>query len=60
MAIDDAKGMGKMIDEKETINNEPKGDKHIDSGSNNKKTDGKNKKKHIKKKRAPRKRRQAY
>jgi hypothetical protein len=43
----DAKGKGKLTDE-ETINNKPKEDKPIDSGSNNKKKDGK-KKKHINK-----------
>jgi hypothetical protein len=42
----DPKGKGIVIDDKETVNNEPKGDKPIDSGSNNKK-DGK--KRHIKK-----------
>jgi hypothetical protein len=47
MASDGAKGTGKVIDEKETINNETTGHKPVDSGSNNKK-DGK-KKKHIKK-----------
>jgi hypothetical protein len=48
MASDDAKRKGKVIDEKETINNEPKGDKPIDSGLNNKKRYEK-KKKRIKK-----------
>jgi hypothetical protein len=46
MASDDANGKGKVTDEKETINNEPKGDKPVDSGLTNK--DGKNKE-HIKK-----------
>jgi hypothetical protein len=41
--VDDAKGRGKVTDEKETLNNEPKGVKPIDSGSREKK-DGKNKK----------------
>jgi hypothetical protein len=41
---DNAKGKGKLTDEKETINNKPKEDKPIDSGSNNKKKDGKKKK----------------
>lgn len=44
MASDDAKGKGKVTGEKETINNEPKGDKPIDLGSNNKKKDMKKKK----------------
>jgi hypothetical protein len=44
MASNDAKWKGKVTDEKETINNEPKGDKPINSGSNNKKKDGKKKK----------------
>jgi hypothetical protein len=48
MTSDDAKGKGKVIDEKETIHNELKGDKLVDSGSNNKKKDEK-KTKHIKK-----------
>jgi hypothetical protein len=47
MARENAKGKGKVIDEKKKINNKPKGDKPIDSGSNNKKRDGK--KKRIKK-----------
>jgi hypothetical protein len=43
------KGKGIMINDKETIkNNDPKGDKPIDSGSNKKKKNGK-KKRHIKK-----------
>jgi hypothetical protein len=41
--VDDAKGKGKVTDEKETLNNEPKGEKPVDSGS------GKKKKKCIKK-----------
>jgi hypothetical protein len=32
-----AKGKGKVIDEKEAINNEPKGKKPVDSGSRKKK-----------------------
>jgi hypothetical protein len=47
MASNDAKGKGKVTDEKETINNESKGDKPIDSGSNNK-NEGR-RRKHIKK-----------
>jgi hypothetical protein len=43
---DDTKGKGKVTDEKETLNNEPKGEKPIDSGSGKK--DGK-KKNRIKK-----------
>jgi hypothetical protein len=45
--VDDAKGRGKVTDEKETLNNEPNGVKPIESGSRKKK-DEKNKK-HIKK-----------
>jgi hypothetical protein len=48
-ASDDANGKGKVTGEKETINNEPKGDKPVDSGSNIKNKDGKKKKKCIKK-----------
>jgi hypothetical protein len=44
----EAKGKGKVIDEKETLNNESKGEKYIDLGSQKKKKDGK-KKKRIKK-----------
>jgi hypothetical protein len=36
MASGDAKGKGKVTDEKEMINGEPKGDKPIHLGSNNK------------------------
>jgi hypothetical protein len=43
------KGKGIVINDKETLNiDEPKGDKPIDSGSNNKRKDRK-KKRHIKK-----------
>jgi hypothetical protein len=47
MASNNAKGNGNLTDKEETINNESKGDKPIDSGSNNKK-EGKSRK-HIKK-----------
>jgi hypothetical protein len=51
MASDGAKGKGKMTDEKETINNEPMGDKPVDSSLDNKKKDRNEKKnkKRIKK-----------
>jgi hypothetical protein len=39
----DAKGKGKVTDEKETLNNEPKGEKLVDLGSEKRKEGKKNK-----------------